>query len=240
MEDFGLTKGIVYYTDNNGDQNLYDIVRKQIDHARGNIPVISVSLKPLAFGKNIVVDAKRGNLTMFKQVLIGLESIETDIVFLCEHDVLYHPSHFDYVPPENSYFFYNENVWRLQAGTGQALFYYARSTSCLCAYRDLLIRHYCKRVSYIEKNGFQRKKIGYEPGRRGLDAHRTKTYWSSHPNVDIRNHGHNLTESRFTREEFRNPDTIRGWTLSDEIPAWGKTKGRYEAFLKDVEKGTVP
>ena len=40
------------------------------------------------------VKAQRGIVTMFRQILAGLEALDTEYAFCVEHDVLYHPSHF--------------------------------------------------------------------------------------------------------------------------------------------------
>lgn len=33
---------------------------------------------------------------------------------------------------------------------------------------------------------------------------------------------------------MRNPDACLGWKMVDEIPGWGKTKGRFQEFLAEV------
>jgi len=82
--------------------------------------------------------------------------------------------------------------------------------------------------------------MGFEPGThmfpRGIDNYKAERYMSEYPNVDIR-HDHNLTANRFKKEQFRSQRSIKGWTLSDEIPGWGKTKDRFNEFLRDVDNG---
>ena len=58
---------------------------------------------------------------MFKQILSALEAQDTDIVYFCEHDVLYDPSHFEFTPPKKDVWYYNVNVWKLDANTGHAM-----------------------------------------------------------------------------------------------------------------------
>jgi len=236
-----LTKGIVFYTDSRGDETVLSAVRKQLKKTIKDEQIISVSLKPLDFGTNIVFPGERGYLTMFKQILAGLEKSTADIVFLCEHDVLYHPSHFNFVPPKEDVYYYNEHTYKLNASSkvdasnGQAVFYHTKQTSGLCAYRKLLLQHYQERVRRVEKEGFTRK-MGFEPGTHsppnGIDNFKAEAYWSTSPNVDVR-HDFNLTESRFSPDQFRSKRSIIGWKLVDEIPDWGKTKDRFNDFLKD-------
>ena len=251
-----LTKGVVYYTDSQkGNDSILNAVRTQLQTATNGHEIVSVALRPLRFGDVQIVLAKRsrGILSMFKQILAGLEVSTSDIVFLCEHDVLYHPSHFDFVPPEHDAFFYNENVWKVRAEDGQALFYRTKQTSGLCAYRDLLVEHYRRRVAKVEQNardltekglpvrrdGYSRH-MGFEPGchaePRGVDNYPAKDWMSPQPNIDIR-HEHNLTPSRWTRDEFRDKRSCQGWTMKDEVPGWGKTKGRFDELLGSLAGG---
>lgn len=236
-----LTKGIVYYTDNQLDPKIDEVVKGQlnkISQKRG-IKIVSVSLKPIDFGQNIVLPLERGTLTMTKQILAGLEAIDTDIVFLCEHDIIYHECHFDFSPLLDDVYWYNENTWKVRSSDGQAVFFHTKQTSGCCATRKMLVEHYRKRVARIENEGFHRK-MGFEPGchhlPNGVDDYQARDWWAVHPNVDIR-HASNLTWSRFDPKLYRSQKSIRGWTLADEVPYWGRTKGRFSEFLNDVKEG---
>ena len=222
------TKGIIYYTDNQADQMILDACQDQIKACAGDMPIVSVSLKPIVFGKNIVLNLERGRETYFKQILTALENIDTDIVFFCEHDVLYHPSHFEFTPDNKELFYYNDNKWKVDFETGQALFYHCNQVSGLCGFRELLLEHYRWRVALNEKEGFTRK--GYEPGTR------TKQFavWNSKfPNIDIR-HKNTLTANRWSQDQFRDKSTCQGWVMADEVPFWGKTKGRFKELLNEL------
>jgi len=150
--------------------------------------------------------------------------------------MIYHPSHFLFIPPKDNVFYYNTNTWKVCSKTGQALHYITKQVSGLCAYRKLLLEHYRKRVERVEKEGFTRK-MGFEPGchrtPRGVDNHLSETYWSIQPNVDIR-HSNNFTANRWKKSQFRDQNSIRGWIMSDEVPFWGKIKGRFDEFLREV------
>jgi hypothetical protein len=204
------TKGILYYTDNALNIKLAKKCRKYI--TASGLPITSVSLKPLDFGNNIHLSLKRGKLTMFKQILAGLESMTEDIVFFCEHDVLYHKSHFDFTPPEKDVFYYNENNWRVRISDGHAAYFDHDSQSQLCAYRNTLLKEYRRIVDLGEAY-----KGGYEPGTR---EKLSKRWRSEQPNVDIR-HDNNLTPSRWSTEEFRDKSTCTNWQEAEEVPGWG-------------------
>ena len=117
--------------------------QKQIlEASKGKIDkIVSVSQKPIDFGQNVIMNLKRSAESMFKQILMGLEFIDTDIVFLCEHDILYHTSHFDFTPQREDTFYYNTNVWFLRWSDGHCLYYVATQLSGLCAYRKSLLTH---------------------------------------------------------------------------------------------------
>jgi glycosyltransferase involved in cell wall biosynthesis len=231
-----LTKGIIFYTDNQLKLKIAHFVQRQLAKIskRKGIPIVSASLKPMSFGSNIHLPLKRGPLTMFKQILAALEASRSDIIFFCEHDVLYHPSHFDFTPPIKDKFYYNENVWRLNSETGHALhFDFLRQTSGICVYRDLAIKHYRERIRRVEKEGFSWA-MGFEPGTHTREARvdnvKAEGWKSELPNIDIR-HGKNLSPTLWQKSEFRNQKFTKGWIETDhEIPGWGKTKNLIKKF----------
>ena len=188
-----VTKGLVYYTNSQCKERMAIAVRDRLREV--GLPIVSVSHKPLTdFGLNIVVDMVPGILTMFKQILIGLEISESDVIFLVEHDVLYDPFHFDFTPPKKDIFYYNVNTWTLNMKTGKGKFHNQEQTSGLCAYRELLVRHYRSRIDGMESGDPCR---GFEPGiSLGIDSYKAESWKTKHPNIDLR-HDHNLTYGRF-------------------------------------------
>jgi hypothetical protein len=215
---FPLKKGIVYYTDSLLDEKVAKPVREQL--AKSGLPIVSVSLKPLDFGTNIVFDGERGYLTMFKQILAGLEASDADVIFFAEHDVLYPEEHFQFTPHDRK-IYYNRNVWHYRTTDGHAISYDAKRLSQLCAYRTTLIEHYRKRVELVEKHGFTRR-MGFEPGTHGrperVDDLKSEYWDSPRPAVDIR-HAQNLTASRWHPSEFRDQRNCQNWR-EGTIPGW--------------------
>lgn len=222
-------KGIIYYTDNQLNLKIAHACKKQIKSI--GLPIFSASLKPMPdMGKNICLPLKRGYLTYFKQILAVLELADTDVVFFCEHDWLYHPSHFEFTPPRKDVYYYNDNWWRLRLPDGHAITYNTHLKPALCCYRDLAIQHHQKIIAKIEKEGLSTKlvmKIGFEPGTHNrderVDDYKAIGLKSEYPNIDIR-HGANLTASRWKKEDFRSERSCRGWQEAKEIPGWGKNK----------------
>lgn len=236
VPDWDITKGIVYYTDSRLEDTLIaSMVRNQISKACGSKRIVSVSLAKLDWGDNIVLPLQRGYLTMAKQILAGLKEQTADIIFFCEHDVLYHPSHFEFVPPRRDTFYYNNNVWKVRMEDGHAMRVDdMKQLSGICAYRDLLIQHYEKKVSLLEAkmkevgegeefNKYVRE-VGFEPATHGRIPElvgMAESWEAEHPNIDIR-HDNTLTPSRWSPDQFRNKKYTEGWQESDIIPSWGK------------------
>jgi len=237
-----VTKGAIYYSDCRGDETILAGVRKHLLKVLDGRPLVPVTLKPVDMVNNTVLNQERGYLTMFEQILAGLEALKTDIVFFCEHDVLYAPSYFDFTPSRIDTVFYNQNCWKVNSETGHALFYYCNQTSQLCGSRERLLEHYRARVARVKKEGFSRR-IGFEPGTRktrhgGIDDSRYEVWMSPVANIDIR-HGNNLTQSRWLQSEFRNQKFCQGWVEGSDVPGWGKTEGRFREFFTDVVAGNV-
>lgn len=195
--------------------------------------IISVSQQPLGFGENIVLDVKRGVLSIFRQILAGLEHSKADAVFLLEHDILYHPSHFDFTPAEDNRFYYDRNRWAVCPDTGKAVFYHTNVPSLLCANRELLLDHYSKCVKYTEENGYSGK-LGYSPPKgipKEMRQGRHKAYFSEYPSLDVR-HGKTFTRKRMTKDQFRNERGCRGWTEAYSVDGWGDIKELFEGILR--------
>ena len=77
---------------------------------------------------------------MHQQILTGLQKAKGKYIFLCESDVLYHPSHFDFTPKRDDIFYYNTNVWKTRYPDGFSVWTDdLQQVSGICANRELLI-----------------------------------------------------------------------------------------------------
>src|SRR3989304_7487046 len=155
-----MTKGILYYTNNQLNMKLALTCRKFI--AASGLPITSVTLKPTNFGSNISIPFESSYKTLYKQILIGLMAMKEDVVFFTEHDDLYHPSYFEFTPANKKTYYYNDNYWFIRMTDGFAIHYDVSPLSGLCAYRDILLAHFKERVDLIEKQGFGYY-MGFEP-----------------------------------------------------------------------------
>ena len=95
-----LNKTIIYYSSNREDPGFESRVREYLVKNCGNIPIISVTQKPIDLGTNICVGEKGASgFNMFRQVQIALEHCATDFVISAEADCLYPPDYFEFTPP---------------------------------------------------------------------------------------------------------------------------------------------
>jgi hypothetical protein len=229
-----MTKEIIYYTHHRAKSAILKGVQKQI--LKSGLPIVSCSLQPLDFGTNIVYPGKRGIISYFNQIVKALETSTADYVFFCEHDVLYHPSHFEFTPPRDDTFYYNVNVWRWDY-TGKKIVTYDQvaSVSGICVNRKLALDFYKNRLKIIYKNGWDKIKtfgnpswardLGYEPGRAGkrnkLEKAKSEEWRSEYPIIDIR-HTRCMTIPRWIPEQFRKKPTNWREDIIDNIPGWEK------------------
>lgn len=228
--------GVVYYTDNRCEERIAQVCRDNLAVIRDakKMHLVCVSQWPVReFGLPIVMRLPRNSVSMFTQILAGVRACKQEIVYLVEHDVLYHPSHFDFIPPEREKFYYDRNRWQVCARTGKALFRLTKCTSLCVAYRETMLKHFESLLALIDERGYSRRKMGFAPGTHriaGLRHCGTGHYMAEWPSIDIR-HSNNFTPNRWRKEEFRSHNVTAGWKESDSVPGWGKTKGRFDDWL---------
>jgi len=233
-----LDKGIVYYSDNHGDELLLSKCRKQLKKSadlNGIDEIICVSQKPINdFGINFVMDLKRSTNSIFKQVLKGLQESTKDIIFLCEQDIVYHPDHFKLMPDDDKIFYYDQNRWAVDDVTGKCVFYRSSQVSLLVAKRNLLLKHYNVCVENIEKDKW-RNRYGYSPpkGHPGKRVGKAVAVMADSPSLDIRRED-SWTRKRMTKDQFRNESSCRGWKESGFISPWGQLEGRFNEFINEL------
>lgn len=230
-----MDKGIIYYTDNRVIEPIFTIVQNILLDI--GLPIVSVSLKPINFGENIVLENReRSYPTMVTQIIMALEESTAKYVFFCENDVLYHKSHFDFTPPRDDVFYYNNNVWRWRLWDNITITYDGMlPLSCLCVNRELALKHYKLRMEKIKEWRLDEirsreprwaRRWGYEPGRKkkrrgGFSDDESDVWHSEYPNIDIR-HKRTFSRLKCTQDDFKNPpinwreisiDKIEGWDL---------------------------
>ena len=67
---------ILYYTSNREGEEFEGRIRQNILNVKGDLPIISISHKPIDFGENICVgDVGVSGFNMFRQIQIGLKRV---------------------------------------------------------------------------------------------------------------------------------------------------------------------
>lgn len=102
----------LYYTSNMEGESFEGRVRDIILKNKGDVPLVSVSQKPINFGKNICVgEHGASGFNMFRQVQIGLKEIKTKFVVSVEADCFYPPEYFKFIPKKEDVPYRNTNTW---------------------------------------------------------------------------------------------------------------------------------
>ena len=137
---------VIYYTSNWLDiHNPYFLenTKKQLLIAIGDLPLISVSQKPIVFGQNICVgDIGRSHLNVYRQILTGAKAAKTKYVATAEDDILYSYEHFHNYVPEKDRFAYDMNKWSIFTWTKPPLFSFRtkrKVVNSLIAKREMLV-----------------------------------------------------------------------------------------------------
>jgi len=233
-------KEIIYYTyDSAKSPKMLEACREQLRLAEW--PIIYMSNSPIenvernASMKNLIPSFNKFYLSfhgMFKKILLGLELSTADYCFMAEDDVMYDPSHFDFTPPTNDMFYYNENVWHLRLTDGFAISYTARRLSQMCGNRKFLIEHFRNRLNKIEKIIEKGERIhwqgmGFEPGTHNradrIDDFKSGSWMSKVPSIDLKD-ANNATTARWKPSEFRDQRNCKNWKEAnwDTIPDWNR------------------
>lgn len=215
------SREIIYYTAHQKPIKVARMVQDQLKTISKDkdIPIRSVTLKPMdKMGENIHLPLEPGKITYFQQIITALRTSTADIVYMCEDDVLYHPSHFDYLPEDKKLFYYDQNWWKIRVDDGFAAHWDANQVSGLVAYREHLLAWYRDKLENIMKKGFDRR---YEPG--GRNTEEQVAWFSDAPNIDIRTGGA-MTANKWSLDDFRDKSTAVNFMTSDiaNIPGWQK------------------
>ena len=233
---------VVYYTANYLDtHNPYFLenTKKQLLKAIGNLPLISVSQKPIAFGQNICVgEIGRSHLNLYRQILAGAKAAKTKYVAMAEDDILYSYEHFHTYLPEKDRFAYDMAKWSIFTWTKPPLFSFRtnrRVVNSLISKRDMLVAAMEERFNKFKGVKDEDIPINYwgDPGRYedhlGVTVRESEEFYSTVPNIVFSHPEAFGYLSRGTRKRLGDIRAI-------EIPYWG----RAEDILKLYYEKEIP
>lgn len=102
----------IYYTSNQEDEKFEKRVQKNILKVCGDIPIISVSQKPIDFGRNVCVgNVGASGFNCFRQIQIACKEAKTKFVLSIEADCLYPPDYFIFIPKRDNICYRNSNLY---------------------------------------------------------------------------------------------------------------------------------
>jgi len=111
---------VIYYTSNRENPPFEDKICQALLKSKGDLPLISVSQKPMSLGTNICVgDVGAEQQHAYRQLLIGAEAATTRFVCTAESDFLYAPECFEFCPDDTETFCLARPCWVLHALHGR-------------------------------------------------------------------------------------------------------------------------
>jgi hypothetical protein len=104
---------VLYYTANREAEIFENRIQQRLLQSAKDLPIISVSQKPINLGENICVgDVGVCYANQFRQMLIGAEAVKTPLIACAEADCLYPPEYFEFRPdPKSGHMWRYTNVW---------------------------------------------------------------------------------------------------------------------------------
>lgn len=210
---------IIYYTDNKVSDLFADSIRWHLLSITGDIPIVSVSQKPIDLGENICVGEIGSSIyNCYRQVLIAARAAKTDYVIHCEDDTLYNTEHFAYRPALDT-FAYNKSRWWVEE---QNVFRWRNRSAMHAAIspRELLIDTLEKRFALYPNHTTEKRIIRNwgEPGRyegnMKLPIVKLEYFMTSCPILTF-NHRGSLGGVRRWNESDR---------IQEEVVPWGHAK----------------
>jgi hypothetical protein len=205
---------IVYYTNNEVKENFMKNIQKILLEAAGDIPIISVSHKPIDFGENICVGEIGSSIkNVFKQILIGAKAAKTEYIATVEDDTIYNSSHFEYRCPDK--FAFNMHKWSIFTWSDRYSYKPRHVNLAMIAPRQLLIDALEERFAKLDTKDKYWGELGRHENHLGVTIQPTIEFVSKAPILTF-NHPEGLGYiAQNTRKR-------QGILQAYDIPVWGK------------------
>jgi len=145
---------VIYYTSNREKPEFEEKVRAHLLKTIGDLPLISVSQKPIDFGENICVgDIGISTQNAFRQFQIGAKAAKTKFVCSVEADSLYPKEYFEFVPPKDDVMYIPQFIFALFAQRGNVKLFARRflCESAIVVGKDYIIETIDKQLEGMGK-----------------------------------------------------------------------------------------
>ncbi len=216
---------LIYYSSNREKPEFEQRIRDNILKYCGDLPIVSVTQKPIDFGKNIVVgNVGASGFNMFRQVLIACKKAKTKFVTSIEADCVYPPDYFQFIPEKENICYRNKNLYVM--GQHRTYFFKKEEGATHAQivgrqfYIDTLERLFEGEPEWdlkIEQKNFPKEKF-HKKGEDVFKKFEIEFYETKNPVVQI-----------------KTSQSMRNYTNSDriprhELPFWGSGKDFREKF----------
>lgn len=139
---------VVYYTSNREDPAFEKKIRRKLLKTIGDLPLVSVSQKPIKFGENVCVgDVGVSNQNAFRQLQVGAMHAKTPYIVVAEADCLYPKEYFEYIPENLNMCCKYDNVWIIYKNSVGGFVRKAYSECAAVWGREILIKHIERRLA---------------------------------------------------------------------------------------------
>ena len=210
MNDFTT----IYYTSCREEETFENKIKAKLLEVCGDIPIISVSHKPIDLGDNICVgDVGASDHNLFRQLLLACNHAKTKYVISCEADCLYPPEYFKFVPDGTAKCYRFEELYILNEwGKGEWGGFWPKGTAPFAQVAE--------REWYIKEieNGMIDRPVWSEDG----DKHRVKIFMQNSPDRKIYKLGNPVISVK-TGNGMRVHTEPSGDPVP-ELPYWGKAE----------------
>ena len=201
---------VIYYTANKENPEFEGRIRNTLLEAIGDLPLISVSQKPIDFGKNICVgDIGASPQNVLLQIKAGATEATTRFVTMGEADILYPKCYFEFVPERDDTFYYADQVYLIWVGHN-TFWYKRRAELSSIVNREHLINTINKLLGIDE----------YHISKNVPKLTRQSTFHIDIPIVDIKTKNGLHWRSPHSKGNFK-----------QELPYWGTGKDIWEKYL---------
>jgi len=234
---FDLT--VIYYSCNYLEKENPVFVKntkRQLLKAIGDYPLISISHKPMNFGKNVCVNFKeRSHLNIYRQIMIGCQHAKTKYVALAEDDIFYSYEHFHYkVPKSDDVFLYDMNKLSLFTWTKPPQFSFRHNREVvnqLIAPREMLLEAMQERFAKWPDDSKTPIRFWGDPGRYekylGVTVRETTNFMCTNPSIVF-------THPKAYGYEFNHGKKKRlGDLRITEVPYWGRAEDMLKHYYED-------
>lgn len=217
---------VIYLTANEIKDNFAKNMRMQLLASIGDLPLISVSKKPMQFGNlNIWHDSPRSHVNIYREALVAVKQVKTDYIAIAEDDVLYSPEHFKKRPTREDVFAYNIACWSIYTWSKPPIFSYTgrRNFGQLICKRDLFIQAMEERFNKYKEvpDELINNAVWAEPGKYesqlGVTPQQTEVFYTDPANIMF-THPEGLSHNTLGFKKRLAP--IRAY----EIPYWGRAE----------------